>query len=77
MFLKILVVFGLLAFAFAGLAIRVIFIRKGEFHGTCATNNPMLKNEIGDCIICGHEPDDECDEADQEIRRFRFKNLKL
>jgi len=77
MLLKILVVFAVIAVAFAGLAIRVIFIREGEFRGTCATSNPMLKDELGDCMVCGHEPDDECDEAEQNIRRLQIKKLKF
>lgn len=31
-----------------------------EFRGTCATNNPMLKNQIGDCEVCGRTPGEEC-----------------
>ena len=31
-----------------------------EFSGTCATNNPMLKSEIGECTVCGKGPDEEC-----------------
>ena len=31
-----------------------------EFRGTCATNNPMLKSEIGDCTVCGRKPGEEC-----------------
>jgi len=36
-------------------------IVKGEdFRGTCATNNPMLKDQIGDCTVCGKSPEEEC-----------------
>lgn len=39
--------------------IRYIF--KGEpFRGSCAQNNPLLKNEIGDCQLCGRKPDEAC-----------------
>jgi len=31
-----------------------------EFRGTCATNNPMLKNQIGDCTVCGKTAEEEC-----------------
>lgn len=31
-----------------------------DFRGTCASNNPMLKNEIGECGVCGKKPDEEC-----------------
>ena len=31
-----------------------------EFRGTCATNNPMLKDQIGDCTVCGKKADEAC-----------------
>lgn len=52
----IFVVFGL---SFALINIRQIFTGQ-EFRGTCATNNPMLKNQIGECTVCGKKPDEEC-----------------
>ncbi len=38
----------------------ILFVKGGEFRGTCATNNPMLKNEIGECTVCGAKPSEEC-----------------
>ncbi|MCB0549705.1 MAG: hypothetical protein KDD19_19185 [Phaeodactylibacter sp.] len=52
----IFVAFGL---SFALINIRHIFTGQ-EFRGTCATNNPMLKNQIGECTVCGKKPDEEC-----------------
>jgi hypothetical protein len=49
-----------IAIAFAGLAVKIIFKKDGEFVGTCATNNPMLKNDIGECTVCGSRPGEEC-----------------
>jgi hypothetical protein len=48
------------ALAFAMIATRIILVKDGEFRGTCATNNPMLKNEIGECTVCGKKPGEEC-----------------
>ena len=31
-----------------------------EFRGTCATNNPMLKDQVGECTVCGKKPGEEC-----------------
>ncbi|HIB83127.1 MAG TPA: membrane or secreted protein [Chromatiaceae bacterium] len=50
--------------AFAGIALRVLLVKGGEFKGTCATNNPMLKNEIGECKVCGAKPEEDCKEND-------------
>lgn len=52
----IFVVFGI---SFALINVRQI-MTGNEFRGTCATNNPMLKSEVGDCTVCGKKPDEEC-----------------
>lgn len=52
----VFVVFGI---SFALINIRHIFTGK-EFRGTCATNNPMLKNQIGDCSVCGKKEGEVC-----------------
>jgi hypothetical protein len=31
-----------------------------EFRGTCATNNPMIKNNLGECNVCGKLPGEDC-----------------
>ena len=41
---------GLLALAVAGIAIKILVKPNGEFSGTCASNNPMLRNEDGDVL---------------------------
>jgi hypothetical protein len=46
--------------SFAMIATRIILVKDGEFRGTCASNNPMLKNEIGECSVCGKKPGEEC-----------------
>lgn len=52
----IFVVFGV---SFLLINIRQIFTGK-EFRGTCATNNPMLKTQIGECTVCGKKADEAC-----------------
>lgn len=55
---------AIVGLAFAGLGLRILLVKGGEFRGTCATNNPMLKNEIGECTVCGKQPDEECKKED-------------
>ncbi len=52
----------LLALAFAGIAVKLLFKKNGEFAGTCASNNPLLNKEGESCGICGARPDEKCKE---------------
>lgn len=54
-----LIIFSFFAVAFALINIRQIFTGK-EFRGTCATNNPMIKNQHGECTVCGAKPEEDC-----------------
>jgi len=48
------------SFFFAAVGIRILLKKNGEFKGTCASQSPFLKNQIGDCQMCG-KPADEID----------------
>ena len=56
----ILLSIGLVALCFAGIAIKLIVKKDGEFSGTCASNNPYLNNEGESCSFCGAKPDEKC-----------------
>lgn len=51
-----------------GLSLRILLVKGGEFRGTCATNNPMLRNKIGDCEVCGRKPGEACKGEPQPVR---------
>ena len=51
---------GLIAIAFSGIAIKLIFKKNGEFSGTCASNSPFLNKEGENCGCCGASPDEMC-----------------
>lgn len=53
------IIFTVFLISFILINIRQIVVGK-EFRGTCATNNPMLKNEIGECGVCGKKPEEDC-----------------
>ncbi|MFK8103379.1 MAG: hypothetical protein AB8G15_12675 [Saprospiraceae bacterium] len=61
--MEFLYIFAII-FATFGISFMLINIRHivtgNEFRGTCATNNPMLKNKIGDCTVCGKKPEEDC-----------------
>lgn len=56
----VLLTVGLLALAFAGIAIKILVKKNGQFAGTCASNNPMLNKEGESCGICGARPQEMC-----------------
>lgn len=44
------------------LLMNVKYIFKGEaMRGSCASNNPLLKNQFGECTVCGKTPENDCD----------------
>ena len=45
----ILLTISLMALAFAGLGIKILSKKDGEFAGTCASQNPHLKKQGVDC----------------------------
>jgi hypothetical protein len=60
----ILISVVLLGLAFAGIAIKILLKKDGEFAGTCASNNPMLSEEGVACGVCGARPDEQCKNED-------------
>ncbi|WP_116108982.1 hypothetical protein [Lewinella sp. IMCC34191] len=53
------IIFGVFALSFVLINIRHL-ITGDEFRGTCASNNPMLKNKVGNCDVCGKRPEEDC-----------------
>jgi hypothetical protein len=59
-FLYILaIIFTVFLVSFGLINIRHIFTGN-EFRGTCASNNPMIKNNLGECTVCGKKPEEDC-----------------
>lgn len=62
----VLITIGMLALAMAGIAIKILVKKDGEFAGTCASNNPMFQTEEGGCSYCGAKPEDACKKEETE-----------
>ncbi len=56
----------LLALGFAGIAIKILAKKEGEFSGTCASNSPFLNEEGEPCSFCGASPEEKCKKEDAE-----------
>ena len=55
----LILIFGAFFISFLLINLRG-WVTGEDFRGTCATNNPMLKNQIGSCEVCGKNPDEAC-----------------
>ena len=63
-FLYILLII-FIVFGMSFLLINIRHIMTGnEFRGSCASNNPMIKNQMGECSVCGKLPDEACQMPD-------------
>ncbi|MBK8515665.1 MAG: hypothetical protein IPL55_05050 [Saprospiraceae bacterium] len=59
-FLYILVIiFGILGISIILMNLRQL-VTGQEFRGSCASNNPILKNQFGECTVCGKKPEEDC-----------------
>ncbi|MDC6384372.1 membrane or secreted protein [Flagellimonas taeanensis] len=65
-----LLTIGLLALAFAGIAIKIWGKKDGKFAGTCASESPFLNKEGEACGFCGKMPDE------QECKRDSVPGLQ-
>ena len=63
----VLLTIGMLALAMAGIAIKILLKKDGEFAGTCASNNPMFQNEEGGCSYCGATQDEVCKRKEEDV----------
>tara|TARA_B100001113_G_scaffold352204_1_gene353022 strand:+ start:1979 stop:2143 length:165 start_codon:yes stop_codon:yes gene_type:complete len=49
-----------MTFVFAGIGIKILLKKNGEFAGTCASQNPLINKEGEACGLCGAQPDEKC-----------------
>lgn len=50
----------LLGIGFAGIAIKLLLKKDGQFTGTCASNSPFLNKNGEACGMCGAKPEEQC-----------------
>ncbi|MCK6693517.1 MAG: hypothetical protein L6Q97_15655 [Thermoanaerobaculia bacterium] len=51
--------------AFFMFSLRLLFVKGGEFRGTCAGNSSFLNKEGIACGVCGRKPGEGCGKEDQ------------
>jgi hypothetical protein len=55
--LTVLLGIGVLALFFVLMSVRLLFVKDGQFKGTCASQSPFLNKEGGSCGYCGRTLD--------------------
>lgn len=53
----VLLAIGFIGLFFVLMSVRLIFLKEGEFKGTCASANPLLQEEGATCSYCGKSPE--------------------
>lgn len=77
--ITVLIGIGFIAIFFVLMSVRLLLLKKGEFKGTCASQNPYLNKEGATCGYCGKKvtKGDGCadpeSEVDKVISRFSKK----
>jgi len=56
---------ALMLIAFALFSVRLLFFKKGEFRGSCASNSPFLQKEGAVCGVCGRKSGEACGKDDE------------
>ncbi|MDH5367281.1 MAG: hypothetical protein OEW67_09860 [Cyclobacteriaceae bacterium] len=66
---------GLIALFFILMSVRLIFIKEGEFKGTCASQNPYLNKDGASCGYCGKtfNEGDSCGNPENEVEKTMSK----
>ena len=59
-----LITIGMITLAFAGIAIKILVKKNGEFSGTCSSKNLLINKEGEPCGLCGALPDEACKSED-------------
>ena len=59
-----LITIGMIAIAFAGIAIKILIKKNGKFSGTCASQNLLINKQGEPCGLCGAMPDEDCKSED-------------
>lgn len=62
---------GFIALFFVLMSVRLIFLKNGEFKGTCASQNPYLNKSGETCGYCGKtvSAGDACGNPDSEVTK--------
>lgn len=73
--ITILLGIGLVAVFFVLMSVRLLFVKDGQFKGTCASQSPFLNKEGATCGFCGKTMTGEeaCGREESEVNKVMAK----
>ncbi|UII22017.1 hypothetical protein [Fulvivirga ligni] len=71
----LLLTIGFIGVFFILMSVRLIFIKDGQFKGTCASQNPYLNKEGATCGFCGKKvgEGEACGNPENEVDKVMSK----
>ena len=69
--IEVLLAIGIVGLFFVLMSVRLIFLKNGEFKGTCASQSPFLNKEGVTCSLCGKDvkAGESCGEEPGEVEK--------
>jgi len=64
---------AIVASFFVLMSVRLLFVKNGEFKGTCASQSPFLKQEGTTCGFCGKDVGSCENEETSEVNKVMSK----
>ena len=66
---------GIVGIFFIFMSVRLLFVKNGEFKGTCASQNPYLNKDGEACGFCGKtiQSGDACGNPENEVDKVMAK----
>jgi hypothetical protein len=58
---------------FALMSVRLLFVKGGEFKGTCASQSPFLNKDGAARGYCGRLPGESCKNEESEVNKVMAK----
>lgn len=71
----VIITLGFVALFFILMSVRLIFLKNGEFKGTCASQSPFLNKDGATCGYCGKTIDanSSCGNPENEVDKVMAK----
>jgi hypothetical protein len=59
----------MVALAWVLFSVRILFLKNGQFKGTCANNNPFMQKQGVTCGVCGRKAGEACQDDKEQLEK--------